>query len=163
MIFSAIFGEMCSGHWIIKRDKWILQTIIPGQDKTPIGDWDECTCFNNRVGLSVLTNTIRIFIRWMFPRSLVGFCVANCRYWPTYPPMDVRLPHELNVYQVGESYWISAFNCRQHHCTSRWLFQSFLLLGAIGHFQGVLFEQVQWEALNVAKFIRSLCIKSRIS
>ena len=22
------------------------------------------------------------------------------RYWPTYPPMDVRLPHELNVYQV---------------------------------------------------------------
>lgn len=24
-----------------------------------------------------------------------------CRYWPTYPPMEVRLPHELNVYQVG--------------------------------------------------------------
>lgn len=23
------------------------------------------------------------------------------RYWPTYPPMDVRLPHELNVYQVS--------------------------------------------------------------
>ena len=23
-----------------------------------------------------------------------------CRYWPTYPPMDVKLPHELNVYQV---------------------------------------------------------------
>lgn len=77
--------------------------------------------------------------------------------------MDVRLPHELNVYQVGENHRISAFNCRQRHCTSRWLSESFLLLGAIGHFQGVLLEQVQWEALNVAKFTRSLCVKSRIS
>ncbi|KAG7019515.1 Cullin-4 [Cucurbita argyrosperma subsp. argyrosperma] len=26
--------------------------------------------------------------------------VLTTGYWPTYPPMDVRLPHELNVYQV---------------------------------------------------------------
>lgn len=27
------------------------------------------------------------------------------RYWPTYPPMDVKLPHELNVYQVSIWPW----------------------------------------------------------
>ncbi|CAK7350199.1 unnamed protein product [Dovyalis caffra] len=26
--------------------------------------------------------------------------VLTTGYWPTYPPMDIRLPHELNVYQV---------------------------------------------------------------
>ncbi|KAK1256918.1 Cullin-4 [Acorus gramineus] len=26
--------------------------------------------------------------------------VLTTGYWPTYPPMDVRLPHELNVYQT---------------------------------------------------------------
>ncbi|KAK6124066.1 hypothetical protein DH2020_042191 [Rehmannia glutinosa] len=33
--------------------------------------------------------------------------VLTTGYWPTYPPMDVRLPHELNVYQVCElsHYW----------------------------------------------------------
>ena len=50
--FCVVFVKF-SGHWIIKRNKWILQTIIPGQDKTPIRDWVECTCFNNRVGLTL--------------------------------------------------------------------------------------------------------------
>jgi hypothetical protein len=55
---------------------------------------------------SLSSNTIRISIHLMFPRSLIGFWVNNCRYWPTYPPMDVRLPHELNVYQVGGNHHI---------------------------------------------------------
>ncbi|KHG11994.1 Cullin-4 -like protein [Gossypium arboreum] len=31
--------------------------------------------------------------------------VLTTGYWPTYPPMDVRLPHELNVYQVCFGLW----------------------------------------------------------
>lgn len=36
-------------------------------------------------------------------RSLICLHLLNrtCSYWPTYPPMEVRLPHELNVYQVS--------------------------------------------------------------
>ncbi|KAK4399362.1 Cullin-4 [Sesamum angolense] len=31
-------------------------------------------------------------------------------YWPTYPPMDVRLPHELNVYQ---EFYLSKYSGRR--------------------------------------------------
>ena len=43
------------------------------------------------------------------------------------------------------------------------VFFFFPLLGATGHFQGVLLEQIQWEAINVAKLIRTLCFESRVS
>ncbi|KAI8568421.1 hypothetical protein RHMOL_Rhmol02G0197900 [Rhododendron molle] len=35
--------------------------------------------------------------------------VLTTGYWPTYPPMDVRLPHELNLYQVLHKSMTSCF------------------------------------------------------
>ncbi|KAF9672540.1 hypothetical protein SADUNF_Sadunf11G0052800 [Salix dunnii] len=35
-------------------------------------------------------------------------------YWPTYPPMDVRLPHELNVYQdIFKEFYLSKYSGRR--------------------------------------------------
>ncbi|CAN6553359.1 unnamed protein product [Malus baccata var. baccata] len=36
------------------------------------------------------------------------------KYWPTYPPMDVRLPHELNVYQdIFKEFYLSKYSGRR--------------------------------------------------
>lgn len=73
------------------------------------------------------------------------FLVVGCRYWPTYAPMDVRLPHELNVYQVQYTLHDRCFSCWHRQCalcnclTLDFLFFVF----AIGYFQRVLLEQVQ--------------------
>lgn len=50
MLIVFCLGDTFSGYWTIKGDKWVLQTIISGQDKTSIRDWNECTCFNHWVG-----------------------------------------------------------------------------------------------------------------
>ena len=35
-------------------------------------------------------------------------------YWPTYPPMEVRLPHELNVYQdIFKEFYLSKHSGRR--------------------------------------------------
>ncbi|XP_077253878.1 cullin-4-like isoform X1 [Tasmannia lanceolata] len=40
--------------------------------------------------------------------------VLTTGYWPTYPPMDVRLPHELNVYQdIFKEFYLSKYNGRR--------------------------------------------------
>ncbi|WOL19607.1 cullin-4-like isoform X1 [Canna indica] len=40
--------------------------------------------------------------------------VLTTGYWPTYPPMDVRLPHELNVYQViFKEFYLSKYHGRR--------------------------------------------------
>ncbi|KAJ6894996.1 cullin-4-like isoform X1 [Populus alba x Populus x berolinensis] len=51
--------------------------------------------------------------------------VLTTGYWPTYPPMDVRLPHELNVYQdIFKEFYLSKYSGRRlmwqnslGHCT----------------------------------------------
>ena len=41
-------------------------------------------------------------------------CVSACSYWPTYPPMEVRLPHELNVYQdIFKEFYLSKHSGRR--------------------------------------------------
>jgi hypothetical protein len=37
---------------------------------------------------------------WMMSFHSQMFVWIGCSYWPTYPPMEVRVPLELNVYQV---------------------------------------------------------------
>ncbi|MED6184277.1 Cullin-4 [Stylosanthes scabra] len=40
--------------------------------------------------------------------------VLTTGYWPTYPPMDVRLPHELNVYQdIFREFYLSKYSGRR--------------------------------------------------
>ncbi|KAK1308674.1 Cullin-4 [Acorus calamus] len=40
--------------------------------------------------------------------------VLTTGYWPTYPPMDVRLHHELNVYQdIFKEFYLSKYNGRR--------------------------------------------------
>ncbi|KAK4787280.1 hypothetical protein SAY86_011113 [Trapa natans] len=40
--------------------------------------------------------------------------ILTTGYWPTYPPMDVRLPHELNVYQdIFKEFYLSKYNGRR--------------------------------------------------
>ncbi|XP_042064437.1 cullin-4-like [Salvia splendens] len=40
--------------------------------------------------------------------------VLTTGYWPTYPPMDVRLPHELNVYQdIFKEFYLSKHSGRR--------------------------------------------------
>ncbi|KAE8708845.1 Cullin-4 [Hibiscus syriacus] len=40
--------------------------------------------------------------------------VLTTGYWPTYPPMDVRLPHELNVYQdIFKDFYLSKYSGRR--------------------------------------------------
>nr|BAW00391.1 cullin 4 [Petunia x hybrida] len=40
--------------------------------------------------------------------------VLTMGYWPTYPPMDVRLPHELNVYQdIFKEFYLSKYSGRR--------------------------------------------------
>ncbi|EPS64061.1 cullin 4, partial [Genlisea aurea] len=40
--------------------------------------------------------------------------VLTTGYWPTYPPMDVRLPHELNVYQdIFKEFYLSKYHGRR--------------------------------------------------
>ncbi|XP_015957880.1 cullin-4 [Arachis duranensis] len=40
--------------------------------------------------------------------------VLTTGYWPTYPPMDVRLPHELNVYQdIFKEFYLSKYSGRR--------------------------------------------------
>ncbi|KAJ0784344.1 putative cullin [Helianthus annuus] len=44
------------------------------------------------------------------PTSLKEFL----SYWPTYPPMDVRLLHELNVYQdIFKEFYLSKYSGRR--------------------------------------------------
>ena len=50
------------------------------------------------------------------PKELLVFLVVGCRYWPTYAPMDVRLPHELNVYQVQYTLRDRCFSCWHRQC-----------------------------------------------
>ncbi|XP_028245115.1 cullin-4-like isoform X2 [Glycine soja] len=39
--------------------------------------------------------------------------VLTTGYWPTYPPIDVRLPHELNVYQdIFKEFYLSKYSGR---------------------------------------------------
>ncbi|KAK4421074.1 Cullin-4 [Sesamum alatum] len=41
-------------------------------------------------------------------------CIKQTGYWPTYPPMDVRLPHELNVYQdIFKEFYLSKYSGRR--------------------------------------------------
>ncbi|KAL3624802.1 Cullin-4 [Castilleja foliolosa] len=40
--------------------------------------------------------------------------VLTTGYWPTYPPMNVRLPHELNVYQdIFKEFYLSKYSGRR--------------------------------------------------
>ncbi|CAN8267329.1 unnamed protein product [Cochlearia groenlandica] len=40
--------------------------------------------------------------------------VLTTGYWPTYPPMDVKLPHELNVYQdIFKEFYLGKYNGRR--------------------------------------------------
>lgn len=40
--------------------------------------------------------------------------VLTTGYWPTYPPMEVRLPHELNVYQdIFKEFYLSKYSGRR--------------------------------------------------
>ncbi|KAG5515818.1 hypothetical protein RHGRI_036759 [Rhododendron griersonianum] len=40
--------------------------------------------------------------------------VLTTGYWPTYPPMDIRLPHELNVYQdIFKEFYLSKYSGRR--------------------------------------------------
>ncbi|KAL3376875.1 hypothetical protein AABB24_003343 [Solanum stoloniferum] len=40
--------------------------------------------------------------------------VLTTGYWPTYPPMDVRLPHELNIYQdIFKEFYLSKYSGRR--------------------------------------------------
>ncbi|KAG5029330.1 hypothetical protein JHK87_012844 [Glycine soja] len=40
--------------------------------------------------------------------------VLTTGHWPTYPPMDVRLPHELNVYQdIFKEFYLSKYSGRR--------------------------------------------------
>ncbi|XP_074568114.1 cullin-4-like [Curcuma longa] len=40
--------------------------------------------------------------------------VLTTGYWPTYPPMDIRLPHELNVYQdIFKEFYLSKYHGRR--------------------------------------------------
>ncbi|MBA0626959.1 hypothetical protein Godav_004523 [Gossypium davidsonii] len=40
--------------------------------------------------------------------------VLTTGYWPTYPPMGVRLPHELNVYQdIFKEFYLSKYSGRR--------------------------------------------------
>lgn len=78
---STMSNNDFTGHWIVERDKWVLQAIIPGQDKAPIRDWDECTCFDNRVCLfsivfPLFKNEIRLCWLLKFWRESDGGCVG---------------------------------------------------------------------------------------
>lgn len=58
-----------TGYWTIKGDKRVLQTIISGKNKTPIWDWDECSCINDGVsilGWSVFTLSIFVIFVGIF-------------------------------------------------------------------------------------------------
>ncbi|CAN6465250.1 unnamed protein product [Victoria cruziana] len=40
--------------------------------------------------------------------------VLTTGYWPTYPPMDIRLPYELNVYQdIFKEFYLSKYSGRR--------------------------------------------------
>ncbi|KAJ0702967.1 putative cullin [Helianthus annuus] len=40
--------------------------------------------------------------------------VLTTGYWPRYPPMDVRLLHELNVYQdIFKKFYLSKYSGRR--------------------------------------------------
>nr|XP_004233125.1 cullin-4 [Solanum lycopersicum] len=40
--------------------------------------------------------------------------VLTTGYWPTYPPMDVRLPHELNIYQdIFKEFYLNKYSGRR--------------------------------------------------
>ncbi|KAL3616891.1 Cullin-4 [Castilleja foliolosa] len=40
--------------------------------------------------------------------------VLTTGYWPTYPPMDARLPHELNLYQdIFKEFYLSKYSGRR--------------------------------------------------
>uniref|UniRef100_A0A6N2MLS6 Cullin family profile domain-containing protein n=1 Tax=Salix viminalis TaxID=40686 RepID=A0A6N2MLS6_SALVM len=49
-------------------------------------------------------------------KSMISKLKTECgsQYWPTYPPMDVRLPHELNVYQdIFKEFYLSKYSGRR--------------------------------------------------
>jgi cullin-4 len=44
--------------------------------------------------------------------SFTDLCL--CSYWPTYPPMEVRVPLELNVYQdIFKEFYLSKHSGRR--------------------------------------------------
>uniref|UniRef100_A0A6N2K7S9 Cullin family profile domain-containing protein n=1 Tax=Salix viminalis TaxID=40686 RepID=A0A6N2K7S9_SALVM len=52
---------------------------------------------------------LKHFIRRILQKTAFGK-----KYWPTYPPMDVRLPHELNVYQdIFKEFYLSKYSGRR--------------------------------------------------
>lgn len=53
------------------------------------------------IGVELLEYVLSLLLDFKHSRFVVGWWVGGgFRYWPTYPPMEVRMPHELNVYQV---------------------------------------------------------------
>lgn len=76
--------------------KWVFMSWQQGM-------WDIIIC--NLVYWSLVISEVIAVLEHHFT-SLMYY-----RYWPTYPPMDVRLPHELNVYQVFENlgFWLHIF------------------------------------------------------
>lgn len=72
--------------------------------------------------------------------------VLTSGYWPTYPPMDVRLPHELNVYQdIFKEFYLSKYSGRrlmwQHslgHCVLKAEFPKGKKELAVSLFQAVV-------------------------
>ncbi|KAI3466829.1 hypothetical protein Pfo_023492 [Paulownia fortunei] len=72
--------------------------------------------------------------------------VLTTGYWPTYPPMDVRLPHELNVYQdIFKEFYLSKYSGRRlmwqnslGHCVLKAEFQKGKKELAVSLFQTVV-------------------------
>lgn len=100
---SSHVWRVFAGYWVIERNKWVFQTIISSKDKTSIRNWDECPRLNHRV--SCYCRSVGCAPANSLHVSVVILSLFCCSYWPTYPPMDVRLPHELNVYQVRHKLW----------------------------------------------------------
>ncbi|KAK9093469.1 hypothetical protein Syun_028380 [Stephania yunnanensis] len=80
--------------------------------------------------------------------------VLTTGYWPTYPPMDIRLPHELIVYQdIFKEFYLSKYSGRRlmwqnslGHCVLKAVFPKGKKELAVSLFQTVvlmLFNDIQ--------------------
>lgn len=111
--FFNIMLVQVAGHRAVTRNQWIVQAVCPGSIQATIWNWDECPCSYYRV--KPLNKTQVDIPEWSLVWSFWNMSWVCCwissvrdlwwvgggfRYWPTYPPMEVRMPHELNVYQV---------------------------------------------------------------
>jgi cullin-4 len=51
---------------------------------------------------------------WIMSFHSQMFAWIGCSYWPTYPPMEVRVPLELNVYQdIFKEFYLSKHSGRR--------------------------------------------------